>query len=142
MRPFFAMLWDVTDPEAVAYASQIRSTMLAGSSKGSDLIEADGLLVCSLSRDGDKSNALIALRRKNGVVFGAVFGTLFEQSDSKPCRRFTKVDPETAERLYHSLGSGIVRDFWGNYVCFVSNGERRAIVVDPAASIPCFYTRK
>ncbi|HAE27071.1 MAG TPA: hypothetical protein DCG58_07920 [Hyphomonas adhaerens] len=136
------MLWDVTDPEAASYAEHLRSAILASPSAAASRIEADGLLVCDLSGNKDQSKPLVALQRGDGTVFGAVFGTLFERSGITSCKRLTSIDPETAGRLYRSLGSRIVRDLWGSYVSFVRNGDKCAIIVDPAASIPCFYTRK
>ncbi|WP_321489129.1 asparagine synthase C-terminal domain-containing protein [uncultured Hyphomonas sp.] len=132
---FFAMSWDPGNEAAGNLAARTKAKLEARTDPSSCL-EAPGFLLADLSEPRGTESPFIAVRRSDGQLGGAVFGTLFPKRGNK---RLKEIRHAAATSLLDSCGRTIYRDYWGGYVAFVRTGDDLAIYTDPVASIPCFY---
>jgi asparagine synthase (glutamine-hydrolysing) len=140
MASFFAMVWDTENPEADQYAQDIslrlhrlgRSAHRGASSAGFQLFR---------DREDPSRDAFVPFTHGDGSSFGAVFGRIFERSETsaaaKPVHAF---DAAVSRFIQASMGAAVLERFWGNYVALCKNNRRISIITDPMASIPCFFT--
>jgi asparagine synthase (glutamine-hydrolysing) len=132
---FFAMSWDPGNEAAGNLAARTKAKLEARTDPPSCL-EAPGFLLADLSEPSGSEPPFFAVRRSDGQVGGAVFGTLFPKHGTK---RLMDIRHAAAASFLDTGGRTIYRDYWGSYVAFIRTGDDLAIHTDPVSSIPCFY---
>jgi len=74
---------------------------------------------------------------------GVVLGTLYERTTKTTgvCSH-ASFSQEDSARIVRSGGRELVQAYWGRYVAFVCNPERRRVSVlrDPTGCLPCYFT--
>ncbi|WP_065383350.1 asparagine synthase C-terminal domain-containing protein [Hyphomonas sp. ND6WE1B] len=132
---FFAMSWDPVHGDACQLAARTKAN-LDDSRESVSCLEGLGFLLADLSKPAAAEAPFIPVRRSDGQLGGAIFGTLFPRQGKT---RLTGIRHAAATSLLDAGGRTIYRDYWGSYVAFIRIGDDLAIYTDPVSSIPCFY---
>ena len=121
------------------------------------------LAIASVDSEGDTIAAHVASRltelaavfRRNGLIIlaspaadmchlgdvGIALGHVFTRQ--RPSRRILDMDVDSARGLEASAGGVLLEQCWGGFVAFLTNANRKIIVVrDPSARMPCYYVRR
>lgn len=133
---FFAMSWNPEDDQSGQQAARIRTRMMKLPAPPI-VMEMPGLLLADLSQPGSADPPIIEIRRTDGQLGGAIFGTLFPRNGYL---RLTEVRHAAATTLLDRGGRNLYNDYWGSYIAFFRIGNDLAVYTDPVSSIPCFYS--
>jgi asparagine synthase (glutamine-hydrolysing) len=136
MAGFLALIWNPGDPAGLTGA---RSFCEDPDLTRAPAFRADaaGLWLIDLSAPCGRA-AILPVGEA-----GAVIGSLFRRAPSLvPEARLNALPRSAEDRIRVSCGQALLDDYWGCYVAFIRNGARLTVIADPAASVPCFYTRR
>ncbi|HAY07800.1 MAG TPA: asparagine synthase C-terminal domain-containing protein [Hyphomonas sp.] len=140
MHPFFAMAWDPLNEAAIETAEKL-AKRAARIDPGADrmYIENGFFLMCLDPKPACAS--ILPLGLTDGEPGGVVFGTLFRKSQSSK-KRISNIGTDEAIRIKRSYGEHLYKAYWGSYVAFVRSRGSITVLADPAASLPCHYTKQ
>ncbi len=139
MFRYVAFVWDDADQAARDGARALSTRLRSGARSWTPALAQNGLAVfCSDVRPG--ASEPYFLHRDAGVVLGKLFETgSDERSRSVPA----ELSEQATGKILQSAGRSLVEHYWGRYVAFFQDAERRVtrVLRDPAGGLPCFTTR-
>tara|TARA_R110002049_G_scaffold193364_4_gene362224 strand:+ start:8358 stop:10211 length:1854 start_codon:yes stop_codon:yes gene_type:complete len=142
MRSFIALVWNPRDPAASRAAEAFDRSILVAVGPEAGKVTQAGFVLHDLSLPAG-NDAIIRLGPDGVNGTGAIFGTLFQTSGgTQAAMRVTALDAACAAALARGGAPALLAQYWGRYVAFLKTGDGFAIIPDPAASIPCYYTRQ
>lgn len=140
MPSFAAMIWNARDPEACSQADTFHDRIVRMPDRAKGMSIQAGFALYDLSEPGC-GQSILRLQDENGEDRGAIFGTLFRTSDTGVPSPVVRLAKQDVSRLCQSRGTALVQDYWGRYVAVLASRDAHAIIVDPTASLPCYYAR-
>lgn len=142
MASFFALLWETRDEAAGTHARIIRERIGLRPEPPVCLQSQPGFELYDLA-PGTGARPYLAIEREDGSCAGAVFGTLFARCDDEnETAPLTHLPPGQAAGIAESAGKVLIERYWGSYVAFLTLPGGAALLVDPTAAIPCYYSSK
>ena len=142
MRCFCALIWNPDNEAASRAAARIISGFPEAYANGDRLTKQPGFVLCDLSRGKRRANIRPlddSSGRQGGAVFGAVFGA---ESRAPNSPTEASLSPHAVDAIVESDGQFMIDRFWGHYVAFVRTERGVHVILEPTASIPCFYMRQ
>ena len=142
MRSFIALIWNEYDPVASHRAASFQRAISDEVSPDASRIRQAGFAIYDLSAPAHQY-PFINFATDSAGEPGAIFGTLFRKSGGVHAGApIAAVDAASAATLRASGARSLLADFWGRYVAFLNTHEGFAVLPDPAASIPCYFTEQ
>lgn len=139
MSSYFGMIWTRQDPDAAQAAHDIRIRIERRQADTSCLAQSPGFELHDLD-SASGALASLALTRPDGTCAGALFGTVFLRRDTEEqVAPLTSLSADETALIEQSAGQYLIDHCWGSYVAFLQLGASAAVIVDPTASIPCYY---
>ena len=141
MHSYIALAWNALDPAASHAAASLDTPICDQVGTAAGKVRQAGFALYDLSLPA-RENAFIRLGPDGANRTGAIFGTLFKKTTGpQAAARVTSSDAAGVAALDRGGARALLAHYWGRYVAFLETRGGLAIVPDPAASIPCYYTR-
>tara|TARA_R110001606_G_scaffold14834_2_gene61930 strand:+ start:7627 stop:9480 length:1854 start_codon:yes stop_codon:yes gene_type:complete len=142
MRSYIALVWNEHDPAASHRASSLTRAIQEQTGPQTNRVEQDGFVLHDVSCP-PLERPFIVLGSEGKSQAGAIFGTLFRKTDEPHAAMpVARLDAQSLAAIRSSGGRALLARYWGTYVAFLKISEGFAVIADPAASIPCYYTEQ
>lgn len=140
MKSFFAMAWNPDNPEADHYADELARRLQQQVWEVHRQASGPGFRFYNKLSD-TSGGGVVSITREDGTGCGALFGTVFDYRETSPAKGpLRTLDTAACTELRSSNGAIVLERFWGTYVVLCKSEESVSVIVDPMASIPCFFT--
>lgn len=139
MQRFIAFIWSPANLSATEQVVRWSTKLSRSTSPWKQELGGSGLAVFALPTQQPGQNSYV-LPRNRGVVLGQLFS-------STGADQYTGGELVTTEKNSESIvesdGGHLVRQFWGNYVAFITNERTRIryVIRDCSGKIPCYILR-
>lgn len=135
MDRFVAMVWDAAREAKPRQIHLWSDELRRRSPRWITVLDAPGLRILSLANDD--AAQVTRLDDNSGIVLG----TLFER-DAEEYGRVSKLGRLQTRRVHETGGAALVKGYWGKYVAFWHDTNRRRVWVlrDPSGAVPCLLT--
>lgn len=137
MFRYLAFAWMVANEQQTAFANQLERALNAQSDWRS-AFKSTGLRVYSTG-SVHGINGVYALPSNQGVILGRLFRSHHCAVPASNSSGDIEISDQEGQRIVHSDGRTLVKDFWGRYVAFLPSwtGEAR-VLRDPTGTLPCY----
>jgi asparagine synthase (glutamine-hydrolysing) len=138
MFRYLALLWNAESEQILATAEDLERRIQAMSPSWGVVLRGVGVSV--FMADGSRHLNARMLFSGGGVIFGEIFARLNPLDGDGPADP-AKFGPKETQEVIESQGRILASRYWGNYVAFILDANRRAryIFKDPCGSLPCYF---
>jgi asparagine synthase (glutamine-hydrolysing) len=140
MFRYLALLWNAESAQTSATAKDLERRIQAMSPSWGVVLRGVGVSV--FMADGSRHLNARMLFCGGGVIFGEIFARLNPLDGEGPAGP-AEFGPNETQEVIESQGRRLASRYWGNYIAFILDQNRRArhVFKDPCGSLPCYFTQ-
>src|SRR5258708_4587922 len=139
MFRYLALLWNAESAQTSATAQDLERRIQAMSPSWGVVMRGVG--VSAFMADGSRHLNARMLFSGSGMIFGEIFARLNPLDGEGPAGP-AEFGPKETQGVIESQGRILASRYWGNYIAFILDEDRRArhVFKDPCGSLPCYFT--
>ena len=140
MYRYISLIWNEHDGRATETAEFLTGHFMGTETDWSEVYAGAGLHVLHTGEEKGRMQAY-RLDTREEDSGGVVLGKLFDRpSDPEAIPGNAELDVGEARRVITSAGRHLVDHYWGSWVAFFQDGNKKYILVDPIGTFCCFGT--
>jgi asparagine synthase (glutamine-hydrolysing) len=140
MFRFLVLLWNTESAQCLETVEDLERRIQATSPSWGVVLRGVGMSV--FMADGSRHLNARMLFNGGGVILGEIFHRQ-NALDAKGPAGAVQFGPKETREIVESQGRILVSRYWGNYVAFILDANRRArhVFKDPCGPLPCYFTQ-